>query len=144
MVCRVRGSIRPFIFASRTGAFRRAVPGRRPPPTRSRDRSPRRSLRDVWLGLPLLASGYHIVGRDLSPAMVDQARRALRSSRRRADVGRADMRTLNLGRTFDAVLCLGTAFNYLVEPAEIRTAMRVFRKHLRPGRILILDLTTFD
>src|SRR5438552_6073931 len=51
MVCRVRGSIRPFIFASRTGAFRRAVPGRRPPPTRSRDRSPRRSLRDVWLGL---------------------------------------------------------------------------------------------
>jgi len=96
------------------------------------------------LDLPLLASGYHIVGRDLSPAMVDQARRALRSSRRRADVGRADMRTLNLGRTFDAVLCLGTAFNYLVEPAEIRTAMRVFRKHLRPGGILILDLTNFD
>src|SRR5207247_8927373 len=38
------------------------------------------------LDLPLLASGYHIVARDLSPAMVAQARRALRSSRRRADV----------------------------------------------------------
>ena len=96
------------------------------------------------LDLPLLACGYHIVGRDLSPAMVAQAHRALRSSRRQADVGRADMRTLNLGRTFDAVLCLGTAFNYLVEPAEIRTAMRAFWKHLRPRGILIMDLTNFE
>jgi SAM-dependent methyltransferase len=96
------------------------------------------------IDLPLLARGYHIVGRDLSPAMIAHARRALRSSHRQADVGRADMRTLDLGRTFDAVLCLGTAFNYLVEPTEIRATLRAFRRHLRPPGILILDLTNFE
>ncbi|HWM50693.1 MAG TPA: class I SAM-dependent methyltransferase [Thermoplasmata archaeon] len=96
------------------------------------------------MDVPLLARGYHIVGRDLSPAMVAHARRALRSSRRRADVRRADMRTLDLGRTFDAVLCLGTAFNYLVEPTEIRATVGVFKKHLHPRGILILDLTNFE
>jgi SAM-dependent methyltransferase len=96
------------------------------------------------LDLPLLARGYRIVGRDLSPSMVAQARRALRSSHRRGDVARADMRTLDVGRTFDAVLCLGTAFNYLVQPAEIRATLAVFKKHLRPRGILILDLTNFE
>jgi SAM-dependent methyltransferase len=96
------------------------------------------------LDLPLLVRGYHIVGRDLSPAMVAQAHRTLRSSRGQSDVGRGDMRTLDLNRSFDAVLCLGTAFNYLVEPTEIRSAVRVFRRHLRPQGILILDLTNFE
>jgi SAM-dependent methyltransferase len=96
------------------------------------------------LDVPLVARGYRVIGRDRSPAMVAQARRALRPSSGQGGVGRGDMRTLDLGRTFDAILCLGTAFNYVVEPAEIRATMRVFKKHLRPRGILILDLTNFD
>jgi SAM-dependent methyltransferase len=96
------------------------------------------------LDVPLLARGYHIVGRDRSPAMVAQARRAFRFSSGQGDVGRGDMRTLDLGRTFDAILCLGTAFNYVVEPDEIRATVRGFKKHLRPRGILILDLTNFE
>jgi SAM-dependent methyltransferase len=96
------------------------------------------------LDLPLLARGYHVVGRDLSPAMVAQARRTLRSSRKQGDVAVGDMRTLDLGRTFDAILCLGTAFNYLVAPVDIRAAVLAFRSHLRPRGFLVLDLTNFD
>ena len=96
------------------------------------------------LDLPLLKRGYRIVGRDVSKDMLRVARRGLTAARRSADLGRADMRSLELNRKFDAVLCLGTAFNYLVASDEIRMALRGFRRHLRPGGLLVLDLTNFD
>jgi len=54
------------------------------------------------------------------------------------------MRTLRLMRTFDAVLCLGSAFNYLTTAKDVRDALRTFRIHLRRGGVLVLDLTNFD
>jgi len=96
------------------------------------------------LDLPLLKPGYRVVGRDISPDMIRVARRRLAASRRIADVGIADMRTLDLRRTFDAILCLGTAFNYVVTIDDVRRALGSFRRHLRPGGLLVLDLTNFD
>ncbi len=54
------------------------------------------------------------------------------------------MRTLRLGREFGAVLCIGTAFNYLTEPGDVRRAFRTFRTLLRPGGLLVLDVPNFD
>ncbi|HYS71377.1 MAG TPA: class I SAM-dependent methyltransferase, partial [Thermoplasmata archaeon] len=96
------------------------------------------------IDLRLAKRGYEVVGRDLSPEMVRVGQRAIRDAGVRADVAVGDMRTLHLGRHFDAVVCIGTAFNYLTEPRDVRMAFRTFWKLLRPGGILVLDVTNFD
>lgn len=114
-----------------------------------RRRGPVRDVLDMACGtfaldLPLLRRGYRVVGRDLSEDMLEVARGNLRAAGKTADLGRADMRRFDLGRTFDAVLCLGTAFNYLATTADVRAALASFRKHLRPRGLLVLDTTNFD
>ncbi len=114
-----------------------------------RRHGPVRTILDVGCGtfavdLPLVRRGYRVVGTDLSGSMLRVARRNLRQAGFRADLARGDMRTLRLGTTFDVVLCLGTAFNYLVTPQDVRAALRTFRTHVRPGGLLVLDLTHFD
>lgn len=113
-----------------------------------RRRGPVTSVLDVACGtfaldLPLAERGYEVVGRDLSEAMLAVARRNLRAAGLTAHIAQGDMRSLRLGRTFDAVLCLGTAFNYLTEPGDARKTLRTARLHLRPGGLLVLDLTNF-
>jgi len=76
--------------------------------------------------------------------MLRVARRNLRTAGVTADVDRADMQSLRLGRRFDALLCLGTAFNYLASPADAQKTLRAFRDHIRPRGLLVLDLTNFN
>ena len=95
------------------------------------------------IDLGLVRRGYRVVGRDLSAPMIRVAHQALRAHHATADVKQADMRTLRLRQRFDAILCLGTAFNYLVEPGDVSRALRTFRRLLRPGGILVVDLTNF-
>lgn len=96
------------------------------------------------LDLRLVKRGVRVTGRDLSGDMLAAARRNLRAAGKAANLAKADMRHLNLGRTFDAVLCLGTAFNYLATATDARAALSRFRTHLRPGGLLVLDTTNFD
>src|SRR5216683_2272145 len=51
-----------------------------------------------------------------------------------------DMRTVRLGRTFDAVICLGNALSYLLTDEELAQGVATFDAHARPGALLILDL----
>jgi SAM-dependent methyltransferase len=113
-----------------------------------RRRGPVADVLDVGCGtfaldLPLLRRGYRIVGRDFSAAMIRVARERLARARRTVDLAVADMRALDLGRNFDAILCLGTAFNYLTSRDDAARALRGFRRHLGPGGLLVLDLTNF-
>ena len=108
-----------------------------------------RDVLDVACGtfaidLPLVKRGYQVVGRDRSEAMIRVARRNLQTAGVTADVDRAEMQSLHLGRRFDALLCLGTAFNYLASSADVHKALRTFRDHIRPKGLLVLDLTNFD
>jgi len=92
----------------------------------------------------LVKRGYSLVGRDLSAEMIRVSRRNLRGAGLRANVAVADMRSFQVGGAFDALLCLGTAFNYLASPTDVRRGLRTFRRHLRPGGLLVLDTTNFD
>lgn len=96
------------------------------------------------IDIHLIRRGYRVAGRDRSPDMLRVASQAMRHAGVRASLGMGDMRNLDLGRTFDAVVCLGTAFNYLATPADVRDGLRVFRRHVRPGGLLVLDATNFD
>lgn len=103
-------------------------------------------LLDVGCGtgksfLPMLRRGYEIVACDLSPSMVEAARRALPDGAD-AEVVVADARALPRLGSFDLVTCLDDALNYLLSDEELEAAMRGVARNLRPGGLFVFDLNT--
>lgn len=98
-----------------------------------------RSLLDVACGtgahLLHLRDGYDVAGTDLEAAMLDQARQRLPD----VPLTEADMRELDLGRTFDVVTCLFSAIGYMASTADLDRAIAAFGRHLAPGGIVIVD-----
>jgi SAM-dependent methyltransferase len=104
-----------------------------------------RRLLDVACGtakstLPLVRRGYRAHACDLSPAMVAEAGRKL--APHGVEVRVADMRRLPWARCFDLVTCLDDAVNYLVEPVDLRAALRSMGRALAPGGLLVFDTNT--
>jgi SAM-dependent methyltransferase len=98
-----------------------------------------RTLLDVACGtgahLAGLRQWYDVEGVDASPAMLEVARRRLRD----VPLHVADMRDLDLGRTFDAVTCLFSSIGYITEPSELQPTIARLAAHVGPGGVLILD-----
>ncbi len=82
--------------------------------------------------------GFKVAGADLSPEMLAVAR----SKTAKAEFVVADMRTLNLKRKFDAVICLYDSLNYLLQESEISDAFRNVAKHLGRGGAFVFDVHT--
>jgi SAM-dependent methyltransferase len=98
------------------------------------------SVLDVACGtgahLELLAGSFgHVEGIELAPAMREVACRRLPDR----PVHAADMRDFNLGRTFDAVICLGNSVACLDSPAELAQAIARMTAHLVPGGVLVIE-----
>ena len=98
------------------------------------------SLLDVACGtgehLRLLAARFEdLAGIDLDEGMLGVARDKLPDTR----LERADMRTFDLGRTFDAVTCLFSSVGYLVSTEELDAAIARMAAHLGPGGVLVVD-----
>jgi SAM-dependent methyltransferase len=98
-----------------------------------------RTLLDVACGtgahLAELSTRYEVEGADLSPAMLAVARARLPG----IPLHQADMRTLDLGRTFDAVICLFSSIGYVTDPSEMRSTVARLAAHVASGGVLILD-----
>jgi trans-aconitate methyltransferase len=80
-----------------------------------------KSILDIGCGTgrdlhSLARDGAEAVGIDALPQMVDLARS--RYPEHEFHVG--DMRSVRLGRTFDVILCMGSAFMYAKSDADIR------------------------
>ncbi|HUJ78542.1 MAG TPA: class I SAM-dependent methyltransferase [Thermoplasmata archaeon] len=107
---------------------------------RTLGRSPR-SVLDVACG-----TGRHLeefartvpelAGIDASGAMLCEARRRLGP---RASLVRADMRSFDLDRTFDLVVCLFSAIGHLRSARDRAAAFTAFRRHARPGGLLLVE-----
>jgi SAM-dependent methyltransferase len=100
-----------------------------------------RDVLDVACGtgksfLPLLERGWHVVGCDISPAMLALARAKAPGAR----LVQADMRALPRLGAFDLVTCLDDALNYLLEESELEAALTGIRGNLRPDGIAIWDV----
>lgn len=98
-----------------------------------------RTLLDVACGtgahLAQLRKWYVVEGADVSPAMLEAAARRLPG----VTLHLADMRQLNLGRAFDAVLCLFSSIGYITDPSEFRATVERLAAHVGPGGVLIID-----
>lgn len=98
-----------------------------------------RRLLDVACGtgehLRHLREHYDVEGLDASPAMLAVARAKLPD----VTFHQGDMRTLNLGKRFDAAICMFGATGHLEDEHELATAIRHIAHHLEPGGVLIVE-----
>lgn len=96
------------------------------------------------VGLPLINDGHEYVGLDLSVELLQQfSSKLARTGRERAGqatLTQADMRRLDLARTFPLIICPFRAFQHLLTLAEQQSLLEAIRRHLTPNGRLIFDL----
>jgi SAM-dependent methyltransferase len=97
------------------------------------------TLLDVGCGtgahLPRFADDLAVAGVDLSPDML-----AIAAERcPEAELVEGDFRTFDLGRSFDAVVCLFSGIGYLVEEEDLRAAVRNMARHVSQGGVLAIE-----
>lgn len=91
--------------------------------------------------IPLGARGYQVVGSDQSEAMLERARLKLEEEPGAAvEFIQGDLRCLDLGRDFDAVLMMFAVLGYQKENIDLRQALQTARQHLLPGGLLLFDV----
>jgi SAM-dependent methyltransferase len=98
-----------------------------------------RRLLDVACGtgwyLPLWrAAGFAAEGLDLSPDMLAVARGRVPD----APLHRGDLAAFDLGRTFDAVVCVGSAIGYARTPDGLDRAVANLARHAAPGGVVVV------
>lgn len=108
-----------------------------------------RRLLDVGCGtglsmIPMLDRGWQVVACDVSPEMVEIAKRKTEGNEY-AEVRLADMRQLpdDLGE-FDLVWAVNDAVNYLLSADELQAALTGMRRCLAPGGVVLFDVNTLD
>ncbi len=89
--------------------------------------------------LPWLQRGYRVVGADASPHMLERARDRIRKAGYEAEFQLHDLLRLDLGRTFDATICMHSGLDYVLEDADLERAFRSLRACLKTGGLLAFD-----
>ena len=106
-----------------------------------------KSILEIGCGSGHLASrfvavGYDYTGVDVSPQMLKMARKRCPE----AHFEQADMRTLRLDHTYDAILITARSLSYILTNADILSTFRQLARHLTPTGTLhfdFIDATTF-
>ncbi len=90
--------------------------------------------------------GLRCTGADLSPAMIEQARRNAERAGVRVELAAAgfgELATVFRG-PFDAVTCLGNSLPHLLDDASLAACLSDFAALLRPGGILVIQNRNYD
>lgn len=97
------------------------------------------TLLDVGCGtgrhLQRLRARFDCEGVDLDEALLAAAAERVPG----VPLHHADMRTLDLGRTFDVVTCLFSAIGYMLDLDQLHAATAALAKHVAPGGLLLLE-----
>ena len=91
----------------------------------------------------LARRGVEVVGLDRSPAMVEVARRRLKSSGVTASVVVADITDFDLGRLFDGAVCPINTLAHL-SPDDLARHLDRMAQHLRAGARYLVQLDLHD
>lgn len=83
----------------------------------------------------LLSRAFAVDGLDLEPEFVRAARAKTPAGTFRV----ADMRSFDLQRRYDVVMCLFSSVGYLKDQEEVVAALRAFARHLAPGGVIVVE-----
>lgn len=87
--------------------------------------------------LQALQDEYQVSGLDLSKAMLRAARQKLK-----IPLYRADMTAFELGRKFDAIICVFDSINHLTRWTDWKRVFKQTYKHLERRGVFIFDVNT--
>ena len=90
-------------------------------------------------GLRLAERGYEVCGVDLSEAMLSRYRSKADARGISVELHQQDLRSLDLGRQFDAVICMFDAIDYLPDNTDLAAALQRICAHLRPQGVFLFD-----
>ena len=104
-----------------------------------------RTILDLGCGtgghlIPFAERGFDVVGVDISPDMLEQARRSASAADLQVDLHQADLRDFHLGRPADAVTMLFAVLGYQTSNEDALAALRSARSNLRKGGLLVFDV----
>lgn len=102
-------------------------------------RSPGSALLDVACGtgghLPYLREHYTLEGLDIEESMLALARQRVPD----VPLHQGDMADFDLGRQFDAVICLFSAIAYVKTVERLRQTLRTLRRQSAPGGVVLVE-----
>lgn len=78
---------------------------------------------------------YHVEGLDQDPTMLALAAKRVPG----VPLHEADLRDFDLGKSYDAVLCLFGVIGYMKNQKEMTRALKAMHRHLVPGGVLLLE-----
>jgi SAM-dependent methyltransferase len=109
-----------------------------------------KSILDLGCGtgnhaIPLAQRGYQVTGVDISPDMLRIAKKKasdlqLSTFNSQPTFLQGDIRSLNLGKTFDAVLMMFAVLGYQTTNDDVLATLRIVRRHLKPDGLFIFDV----
>jgi SAM-dependent methyltransferase len=96
--------------------------------------------------LPLVARGFQLAARDLSPAAVGRLQREAQVRHLVVDAAVADMREVasSVSGTFDVVLAFDNSVAHLLNDNDLRAAFQQFLRVLRPGGVVLCSVRDYD
>jgi SAM-dependent methyltransferase len=90
---------------------------------------------------PMLRRGWEILGCDLTPGMLAEARRKFGDA---VPLEVADIRALPVFGEFELVWALNDVINYLVGDGDLERALAGMRANLAPGGLVLFDANTLS
>lgn len=110
------------------------------------DVHPRRLL-DICCGTGTMTEmlheeGFQLAGFDLSPGMIEEARRKADAKNYAIRYEVADAAAADMGETYDAAFSFFDSLNNIVEPERLQMAFQRAYDHLVPGGSFIFDMNT--
>src|SRR5579862_301320 len=98
-----------------------------------------RDLLEVACGtgghIQYLKDHFRATGTDINNGMLGVARKKVKGVR----FQQADIVTLNLGREFDAIICIFSSIGYLRTDAALKKTLRNFTRHLKTEGVVIIE-----
>lgn len=91
--------------------------------------------------IPLAQRGYDVVGADASAEMLSVTKeKAQKVGLKKLRLEHHDMRRLPYRDEFDALICMFTAFNYMLTDEDVNEALACFYRALKKGGVCVVDV----
>ncbi len=91
--------------------------------------------------IPLAKQGYNVQGIDISPNLIEKARKNAKKERLKINFQIGDMRKLNYkNNSFDAIICMWSAFNELSNEIDQIRALKEMLRVLKKGGLAFLEM----